>query len=207
MTRRRRLSKCRPRGISAIRHLLSFGDRFLRKQNVDAPLPTHAFTDPAALGLQRLDFTSIKSGPKLAETSHQIGIKSGPQLAIHETNVVPAAPRRIYATRAEYLRRTNPRKRPRNTRASGNKSARTALRAARRTNERRRARMSPLPSLTFLNHVCHHLAGAVAENFPNPRTHPQPYHSERRNVLEDPGTPRSRKLSFLAAGTREPNSH
>ena len=67
--------------------------------------------------------------------------------------------------------------------------------------------MSPLPSLAFLNHLCHHFAGAVAENFPNPRTHPDTHHSERHNVLEGPGTPRSRKLSFLAAGTREPNSH
>jgi hypothetical protein len=93
VTRRRLLSKCRPRGISEIRHLLSFGDRVLRKKIVYAPLPTHAFTDPAALGLQRLDFTSSKPGQNLAATSHQIGIKSGPQLAIHKTNVVPAAPR------------------------------------------------------------------------------------------------------------------
>ena len=51
---------------------------------------------------------------------------------------------------------------------------------AQRTGNRRRARMSPLPSLTFLNHLCHHFAGAVAENFPKPRTHPQPYHSEQQ---------------------------
>ncbi len=62
---------------------------------------------------------------------------------------------------------------------------------AQRTGNRRHARMSPLPSLTFLNHLWHHFAGAVAENFPNPRTHPDTRHSERHNVLEGPGTPRS----------------
>ena len=51
--------------------------------------------------------------------------------------------------------------------------------------------MSPLLSLTFLNHLWHHFAGAVAENFPNPRTHPGTRHYERHNVLGGPGTPRS----------------